>query len=549
MNRKNKIQHSILLTVFSLVAMASFGQQGRDTTKKQTIDITSSYKPVLRNAVKINYSATHLNADTSKTVAAYNIPAQNLFYSYQPISLRPLALSQDSTLNLGLRNYLKVGFGNYSTPYVSGGFSFGDGKQSLVNVYADYVSSKGNIKNQDYAALNIKAAGSYFTEKNELYGSAGVSQQDYYLYGYDHQLHDYKKDDVLQRFQNIHLKAGFRNKDINGTGINYNPNIDINIFRNKDKVTENSFAAIVPIDKTFADAFTISVTAKADITGYTSENLDSNVKFNNNIYSLAPALIYAKPMFNIHVGVAPTWDNGKLSVFPNIYGEMKLKDRVFLLQAGYVGRFIKNSFQNLSVMNPWLQTVGLQQNTKETELYGGLKATLGSHFNFSAKASWITYRNLPFFINDTSDGKSFYISNESRVYNFRLHGDMSFISQDKFTITGGLTFNGYNGKKDNDRAWGTIPLEINGALRWWAFKQVLIKSDLLLFSGGAFLLKDGSDIKLGGGTDLSAGVEFAINKKLSAWLDVNNIFNNKYQRWYNYPVYGLNVLAGVILKF
>jgi hypothetical protein len=549
MNRKNKIQPSILLTVFSLVAMASFGQQGRDTTKKQTIDITSSYKPVLRNAVKINFSASNLNADTSKTVAAYNIPAQNLFYTYQPISLRPLALSQDSMLNLGLRNYLKVGFGNYSTPYISGGFSFGDGKKGLLNVYADYVSSKGNIKNQDYSQVNIKAAGSYFTEKNELYGSTSVNQQDYYLYGYDHLLHNYSKNDLLQRFQNINLKAGFRNKEMNGTGINYDPNIDINIFRNKDKVTENSFAATVPIDKTFADAFTIKVTAKADITGYTSENLAANVKINNNIYSLAPELIYAKPMFNIHVGVSPTWDNGKLSVFPNIYGEVKAKDHMFLVQAGYVGRFIKNSFQNLSAVNPYLQTVAVQQNTKETEWYGGLKATVGSHFNFSAKASWITYHNLPFFINDTTDGKTFYISNESRVYNFRLHGDLSFISQDKFTITGGLTFNGYNGKVDNDRAWGTIPLEINGALRWWAFKQVLIKSDLHVFSGGAFLLKDGSDIKLSGGTDLSAGVEFAINKKFSAWLDVNNIFNNKYQRWNNYPVYGLNVLAGVILKF
>ena len=549
MNTGNKIKQFFLIITVCLFSTAAVAQKGSDTTKKQTIDITSSYKPVLRNAVKINFSATHLNADTGKTVAAYNIPAQNLFYTYQPISLRPLALTQDSVLDLGLRNYLKVGFGNYSTPYVSAGFSFGDGKTSLFNLYADYVSSKGNIKNQDFSQLNIKVAGSYFTEKNELYGSASISQQDNYLYGYDHLLHDYSKSDLLQRFQNINLKTGFRNKAVNETGINYDPNIDINIFRNQNKVTENSFAATVPIDKTFADAFTIKVTAKADITSYSSENLASNVKFNNNIYSLAPELIYAKPMFNIHAGVSPTWDNGKLTVFPNIYGEVKVQDRVFLVQAGYVGRFIKNSFQNLSAMNPYLQTVALQQNTKETEWYGGLKATLGSHFNFSAKASWITYNNLPFFINDTADGKTFRISNESRVYDFRLHGDLSFISQDKFTITGGLTFNGYNGKLDNDRAWGTIPLEINGALRWWAFKQVLIKSDLHVFSGGAFLLKDGSDIKLAGGTDLSAGVEFAINKKFSAWLDVNNIFNNKYQRWNNYPVYGLNVLAGVILKF
>jgi glutamine cyclotransferase len=49
---------SIITGLFCLPAMACFAQ--RDTTKKQSIDITSSYKPVLRNAVKINFSATNL---------------------------------------------------------------------------------------------------------------------------------------------------------------------------------------------------------------------------------------------------------------------------------------------------------------------------------------------------------------------------------------------------------------------------------------------------------------------------------------------------------
>lgn len=547
MNHTINIKTFFLLAVTCLSSVLSFAQ--KDTTKKQTIDITSSYKPVLRNAVKINFSASHLNADTSKSVGPYNVPPQNLFYTYQPVSLRPLALTQDSNLNLGIRNYLKVGFGNYSTPYIAGGFSFGDGKTSLVNIYGDYISSKGSVKNQDYLGLNIKAAGSYFTQSNELYGSASVKQQDYYLYGYDHQLLDYKKEDVLQRYQTLNLKAGFRNKALNGSGINYDPTVDINLFSNQNKASETSLALTAPVEKTFADAFTIKVTAKADITSYTSKNLASNVKFTNNIYSIAPELIYAKPLFNIHAGVTPAWDNNKLAVLPNIYGEAKIQDNIFLLQAGIVGRFIKNNYQYLTSVNPYLQTLSFQQNTRETEFYGGIKATIGSHFNFSAKASWITYHNLPFFVNDTTDGKSFFVANESKVSDFRIHGDLSFISQDKFTVTAGLTFNGYNGFKDNKRAWGTIPLEINGSLRWWAFKQVLIKGDFMAFNGGAFLLKDGNDIKLGGGADLSAGVEFAINKRFSAWIDVNNIFNNKYQRWYQYPVYGFNVLAGATFKF
>ena len=521
----------------------------KDSTKKQTVDITSSYKPVLRNAVKINFSATNLTADTSKVLMPYNIPSQNLFYTYQPGSLRPLALTQDTSLDLGIRNYLKAGFGNYSTPYIKAGFSFGDGKNALVNVYADYISSKGPIKNQDYTGMNIKAAGSYFTPTNEISGSLGFGQQDFYLYGYDHLVNNFNKADVLQRFQQINLSAAIKNKLETETGINYKPAIDVNIFNSPGRLAENSLLLAVPLSKTFDETFSVKLAVSANITSYSSKNLDSNVKFNNNVYQLAPELVYAKPAFNIHAGVSPTWDNGKLHVLPNIYGEFKIADKIFLIQAGLVGTITKNTYQHLVTINPWLQTVSQQQNTKETELYGGLKATVGKHFSFSAKASWITFNNMPFFINDTALGNTFVISNDRRVNDFRLHGDISFISQDKFTVIGGLTFNGYNGMKDNERAWGTIPVEISGSLRWWAFKQVLLKSDFWAFSSSPYLLKNNSQNTLGGGADLSIGAELAVTKKISVWLDVNNLFNNKYQRWKNYPVYGLNVLGGAIIRF
>ena len=539
----------IATLIFCAAGQLIFAQ--RDSTKKQTIDITSTYKPVLRNAVKVNFSASNLTADTTKIVGPYSIPAQNLFYTYQPVSLKPLALAQDSALAMGLRNYIKAGFGNFSTPYVSAGFSFGDGKTTLANLYADYVSSKGNIKNQDHSLLNIKGSGSYFTARNEVYGGVAIKQEDNYLYGYDHLTHNYAKADVLQRFQDVSIRGGIRNKDKNETGINYNPNVEISVFSNQNKLTESSLVIDAPVEKTFDDVFSVKVAAKADITTYTTKGfIPNNIKINNYIFQLSPELIYAKEFLTIHGGVSPAWDNGKLSVLPNIYGEVQIKDKSFMVQAGLVGRFIKNSYRNLSAVNPYLGTITRQQNTRETELYGGIKTSVGKHFNFSAKAGIINYNNLPFYINDTaSDYKSFRVVNESKVTDLRIHADMSFISQDKFTINGGLTFNGYTGMQDNAKAWGTIPLEITASMRWWAFKQVMLKSDFKAFTGGPYLLKNNVQKTLSGAADLSAGIEFAINKNFSAWLDVNNIFNNKYERWHNYQVYGLNVLGGVIYKF
>ena len=55
--------YCLLPIAYCLLPVATFAQ--KDTGKKtSTIDINSVYKPVLRNAVKINFSAAHLDADT-----------------------------------------------------------------------------------------------------------------------------------------------------------------------------------------------------------------------------------------------------------------------------------------------------------------------------------------------------------------------------------------------------------------------------------------------------------------------------------------------------
>ncbi len=551
-NKSNstKIAICLLLIANCLFPIAASAQ--KDTLKKtSTIDINSAYKPVLRNAVKINFSATHLNADTTAPVLTYNIPPQNLFYSYQPIPLNPLALQQDTNLYLGLRNYVKVGYGNLATPYVSAGFSFGDGKKFLANVYASYISSKGKLVYQDYSKLNLKAAGSIFLTANEVYAGVDVKLDENFLYGYDTAIYKYSKKDVRQQFQDVSAKIGIRNTKTGEFGINYNPNLQVSNFINVNKLNETSFILTAPVEKQFGEVFTFRVEAKADITAYTTKNLlPANVKINNNVFQVAPSLVFSTPRFSINGGVVPTWDDGKFIWLPNVFAEAFIKENVFAFQAGWVGRYTKNTYRNLSAINPYLKPITAQLNTKETEYYGGIKATLGKHFNFNAKAGYVTYTNLPFFINDTAtDNKGFVISNETRVSNFKIHGDISYISKEKFTVSAGLTFNGYTGMKNNAKAWHTIPMEFTSCLRWWAFKQVLLKGDFYAFGKQHYLAKGNVSKVMDPGSDFSAGIEFKINKTFSAWMDVNNIFNTKYQRWHNYEVYGMNLMGGLRVNF
>src|SRR5690348_10929290 len=123
------IQFRTIVFLTGILGVAT--AQAQETNKGKTIDVTSQFKPVLREASKINFNATEPAVDTTKPRLIYNIPAQNLFFSYQPAGVNPVALKVDSINSWQYSNYIKAGIGNIHQPYIKAGFSFGDGKQTF----------------------------------------------------------------------------------------------------------------------------------------------------------------------------------------------------------------------------------------------------------------------------------------------------------------------------------------------------------------------------------------------------------------------------------
>lgn len=522
-------------------------QAQKDTTRRQTVDITSAYKPVLRNAVKINFSASLPDPDTSRQVQPYQVPQQNLFYAYQAIPLRPLAVAIDSVPALGTRNYVKAGAGNQSAIWVQAAAGFGDGKKYLGNLYGSYRTLKGSLVNQQWSDFSLHGQLHYFTEKNEWYARAGIQQQNYRLYGYDHQNYQYNANDVKQRLQDIELHVGLRNRIPVQSELNYDPSVKMNLFSLPgQKITENNLLITAPVTAYLNDALLMHVAGQADITTYERNAL----RMNNHVYSLIAAVDYLKDQFQIHAGVKPTWDQGKLAIFPDLYAEWKTGKNEMSFKAGIEGRYVKNNIRNLTSLNPWILPVSTQVNSREVEFFGGARANLGKYIQLNLHAGFVSIKNQPLFYNDTlTDEKGFVVVHEPALNNLRLHADASFVLQEQFTVTASATLNVYNGHKIQERVWGLNPFEATGSLRWWAFKRLLVKTDLWMFAGSPVLLKNNQNKNLAGGFDLSAGLEYRINDRFSAWLDLNNLLNNQYSRWNRYQVVGFNLLGGVLVRF
>lgn len=516
-----------------------------DTTHPGTVIVTSAFKPSLRSTAKVNFNAVNPLPDTTRHILEYNVPAQNLFFSYQPIPLKPLALYIDTSINWQNKHYIKAGFGNFSTPYVQGGFSFGDGKNSVINVHALHTSSKGSLPFQQFSKTHADVIGIFNSGNNEWLGKVFVDNRTQYQYGFLPNTLSFTKNELLNRFTNIGAKLGIRNKAVNAFGINYNPSIQFDVFTDNRNGKENNFLLNAPVSKTIGRLFTFNLALVADLTKYTTDS----ASISNNLFYLTPALQFNTPNFKLNAGFTPAWDNEVFKLLPNFTVEAKLKEERFVLQAGWVGYYNKTNYRNLSEFNPYLQQPKFLRNVRLVEQYVGFKGSAANHFTYHAKASYIRFSNQPLFVNDILTGKSFELVNESSMKAIRIHSEIGYTVQEKFSLMAGTTLTQYNNLKDNAKAWGLLPLEINGSLRWEILKDVMVKSDIFFWDGSQYRNKQLESQKLDPAVDLNAGVEFGILPRLNLWVQFNNVLNNKYQRWNQYEVLGFNVVGGVVYSF
>ena len=107
---------------------------------------------------------------------------------------------------------------------------------------------------------------------------------------------------------------------------------------------------------------------------------------------------------------------------------------------------------------------------------------------------------------------------------------------------------GFSGFEVHDKAYGLLPLEITSSFRGKVMDKLIAKVDMYHFAP-PWKLSKGKTERGDGGFDLNFGAEFDLMKKVKLWVQFNNLLNNDYQRWNQYPVLGFQALGGVIVHF
>lgn len=535
-------------SLFFGVLFFSVVTQAQDTIRRRTVEVTSQFKPVLKDAAKINFNATPPTADTSKPRLQYSLPNQNLQFAYQPGSLKPLALQVDTGGKWDNESYVKAGFGSLKTPFVQAGLSVGDGKTVGLNLYARHTSSEGKIDYQKFSNTSFDALAFFQTAKSlEWNARFGGEQETYYRYGYQPKTLKFSEDSLKLRYQNWSGRLSFHNINPTRFGLSYAPEIKIDVFSRQSGASESNTYINLPLKKTVGRSFEVDVAAEANLSRYKPEKKDD---VTNNYVSLSPSLVFKTPNVSLNAGLKPSWDNSEFKLFPNLTAEIGTQDKRFAIQLGWVGYLRNSGYQYTAKYNPWIWEPSTIKNTRIEERFGGVKGAIGDHFSFSAKMAYNRLNNQPLYLNSLKNGgKSFEVLYERQMDQFQLGGEMGLTFGERFSLISNLAINQYRKLKDNDKAWGLLPLEFTTKMRIQVLKDLYVNADLFAFDGPLYQDAGGESKRLPGAMDLGAGLEFRIVKNIKLWAQFNNIFNKEYERWHQYPVYGFNFLGGVVFSF
>jgi hypothetical protein len=541
---------ALTIAVTALTATAHAQQKADTTLKSTTIEVIQSYKPEVKQAPKPVLVAELPPRDTARPTLKYDVPQQTLYYTYSALPLRPLALGKDTT-ELPFQNYIKLGGGNLSTIYFDAGIGSLKGSNYETALHLHHLSQNGNIKNQKVALSGIEADGTLHAKSYDWHFSLSGLRNQYYFYGYDHDSYNYKSDTVQQVFTGIEATVDFKNTRSNRWNIDFHPAVSGYIYGDHYSTTERSIAFDIPLTKDIDSSLKASLGLRGALTTLSASKTD----WGNNIFQLTPRLSFHKGNFTGRIGLYPTAGSYySLMLLPDIEASYRFPNSMVSITGGWLASIRQNTYRQLTGFNPYLSPLSQYppfyetRQTKTDEVFGMIRSSIGNHLSATARVSWWQYNNLPMFLNDIADRKNFYIQYDDQVNALALQLSLRYQVTTSFGVgLNGSFYNYYN--KTDDRVWHEPGLRLKADMIYQPLPALTITAYATILDQIYALNEKHQEVKLDGVFDIGAGAEYSFIPRLSAFLNVNNLLNDRYQRWYSYEVYGINVYGGLRLKF
>jgi hypothetical protein len=307
--------------------------------------------------------------------------------------------------------------------------------------------------------------------------------------------------------------------------------------------------------------------------------VDEELKYSNVIFGTKPSILYQQDDLSVQIGAGIFYTTGKfngasdskLFVYPNVKASYRIVGDLLIGYAGAEGGLNQNSYADFVDQNPFVSpTMFVAPTDNKYDIYVGLKGKLANAIAFNVRGSYNNEDNKALFVSNEFNpmyantegyafGNSFGVVYDN-LKTLSLFGELKADFSKKVTFGINGTYNNFS-TENAAEAWNLPQLKITSTLdiditeKWYAGASIFFvgeRKDLVSIQSIAAVFPpifDTKEITLDSFFDLNAHVGYKYNKRLTAFLKGNNLANQEYNRWSNFPVQGIQVLLGANYKF
>ncbi|MGE5945001.1 MAG: TonB-dependent receptor [Flavobacteriales bacterium] len=575
---RKHIKNIILLAVTLNISVVFAQDREKDTIQTGVIDVVKPYTPSISDAFKVK-ETPNLDDEvtTNKKEIKYNIFSIPVASTFTPAKGKAAVVEQKAPEKI-FDNYATVGVGTYTTilgeVYVSHALS----RTESFGGYISHHSSQGGIENLllDDNFSNSKLNLNYASRLRDLSWNieAGAQHQNYNWYGVpESQLDEAEADQLAvgHSFFGAHLGSDITFED---TYIN-SANVFFRHFGDNQDSRENRFTAQIKADIPINNEDELATVLKFDYLGGEFDRryeVDETLKYGNFFVGLSSAYEMKQDDLTVNLGASVFYLNdtqgsdNKIFVYPNVTATYRLVNDILIAYGGIQGDLIQNSYYGFATENPFVSPTLLIQPTDQLyNAFIGLKGKVSSHVSYNFNGRYISDRDKALFRNNiiTSNNEQNYSYGNSfgvvydDVKTYSIAGEINVDVNRNFTL--GIKAEYFDYSSDTQaEAWnlpdikGSVFLDYQISDKWYAGANLFYigeRKDQFYEIPDPFVNSAPVTVTLDSYFDANAHIGYHINDQLSVFAKGNNLANQGYQRWQNFPVQSIQFLAGATYKF
>ena len=555
-NSRLKMFFSAGLLICAFGAMAQPGDLGTEE-----ITVVKEYDPTLSDAVKIQIFPELLDTAAEPLELNYQILPLEYRTAFEPEPITPARISKTKLSPLH-KNYLEVGYGNYTTPYVFYSHSSLRQRNWSAGVNLRHLSSQGGINDyafNGFAQNNVSAFGSRYYNNYTLSGKLYYDHDRVHFYGNSPEAID--KANIRQDYHAV--GAEFEFKSAKERSASFFDGIEVDYMRffdaydGEENNLEFKSEFSTPVKE---ELFRLDVDARYLNTAFDTLSQDYFIMaIKPRIESNYGALHFT---LGIHAYITSdlTNESTRANFFPQIDITYSLVDDILIAYGGWDGQVMANSYRSLTLDNPFVQDYFQPDVTiQKGRLFAGLKGALSSQASFNVQAQFSSYEDFVLFYNnpfnpapgdlDTNRFKVTY--DNMRI--FGIMGEVFYQTSDKFTAGLRGEFNSYS-PDQVAAAWNLPALRFTAMGKYSISEKIYLNLDAFLVGERQVLPTSLAGVPsdaevLPAYVDLNLGAEYRYSELLSAFIKVNNLTASKYDLWLNYPAQRFNIMGGFTYRF